>query len=125
MGKQCQTIFLGFKITAGGDCSHEIKRRSSITVEKSEILLIPDPFLLYGSFEALLFVCSVLKVYSNTVSVSPFQSGNLHSSFVPTLTSSPLKIFLNHFIGHFLFHFLCFPFVKALLFGFELPGLIL
>ena len=27
MGKQCQTIFLGFKITAGGDCSHEIKRR--------------------------------------------------------------------------------------------------
>ena len=28
MGKQCQTfIFLGFKITADGDCSHEIKRR--------------------------------------------------------------------------------------------------
>ena len=25
-GKQCQTIFLGSKITAGGDCSHEIKR---------------------------------------------------------------------------------------------------
>ena len=25
--KQCQTIFLGSKITAGGDCSHEIKRR--------------------------------------------------------------------------------------------------
>ena len=25
--KQCQTIFLGFKITANGDCSHEIKRR--------------------------------------------------------------------------------------------------
>ena len=30
MGKQCkqwQTIFLGFRITADGDCSHEIKRR--------------------------------------------------------------------------------------------------
>ena len=25
--KQCQTIFLGFKMTADGDCSHEIKRR--------------------------------------------------------------------------------------------------
>ena len=27
MGKQCQTIFLGSKITTDGDCSHEIKRR--------------------------------------------------------------------------------------------------
>ena len=26
-GKQCQTIFMGSKITADGDCSHEIKRR--------------------------------------------------------------------------------------------------
>ena len=26
MGKQCQTIFLGSKITADGDCSHVIKR---------------------------------------------------------------------------------------------------
>ena len=25
--KQCQTIFVGSKITADGDCSHEIKRR--------------------------------------------------------------------------------------------------
>ena len=25
--KQCQTLFLGSKITAEGDCSHEIKRR--------------------------------------------------------------------------------------------------
>ena len=25
--KQCQTIFLGSKITADGDCSHESKRR--------------------------------------------------------------------------------------------------
>ena len=24
--KQCQTVFLGSKITADGDCSHEIKR---------------------------------------------------------------------------------------------------
>ena len=28
MGKQCQTLFfLGSRITADGDCSHEIKRR--------------------------------------------------------------------------------------------------
>ena len=27
MGKQSQTLFLGSKITADGDCSHEIKRR--------------------------------------------------------------------------------------------------
>ena len=27
MGKQWLTIFQGSKITAGGDCSHEIKRR--------------------------------------------------------------------------------------------------
>ena len=27
MGKQCQTIYWGSKITADGDCSHEIKRR--------------------------------------------------------------------------------------------------
>ena len=27
MGKHCQTIFLSSKITADGDCSHEIKRR--------------------------------------------------------------------------------------------------
>ena len=26
MGKQCQTIFWGSKITADGDCSHEIKK---------------------------------------------------------------------------------------------------
>ena len=26
MGKQCHFIFLGFKITADGDCNHEIKR---------------------------------------------------------------------------------------------------
>ena len=26
--KQCQTLFLGSKITADGECSHEIKRRS-------------------------------------------------------------------------------------------------
>ena len=26
MGKQWQTIFLGSKVTADGDCSHEVKR---------------------------------------------------------------------------------------------------
>ena len=27
MGKQCQTMFWGSRITADGDCSHEIKSR--------------------------------------------------------------------------------------------------
>ena len=27
MGKQCQTLILGSKITVNGDCSHEIRRR--------------------------------------------------------------------------------------------------
>ena len=33
MGKQWQTIFLGSKITADGDCSHEIKRRLLLSRE--------------------------------------------------------------------------------------------
>ena len=55
MGKQwkrCQTIFLGSKITADGDCSHEIKRclllgRESWTVKKAERWRI-DAFQLWG-----------------------------------------------------------------------------
>ena len=39
MGKQCQTfIFLGSKITADGDCSHEIKRRLLLGVKVMTIL---------------------------------------------------------------------------------------
>ena len=41
MGKQCQTILGGSKITADGDCSHEIKRRlmrRADTFEKTLIL---------------------------------------------------------------------------------------
>ena len=40
MGKQCQTNFWGSKITADGDCSHEIKRRLLLTH-----LLLPLVFL--------------------------------------------------------------------------------
>ena len=32
--KQCQTIFLGSKITADGDCSHEIKRCIGLTLQE-------------------------------------------------------------------------------------------
>ena len=67
MGKQCQTIFLGSKITADGDCSHEIKRclllgRKVITnldsILKSRDILLPSkvhlakarvfPVVMYG-----------------------------------------------------------------------------
>ena len=34
--KQCETIFLGSKITADGDCSHEIKRRCSLGEKKQQ-----------------------------------------------------------------------------------------
>ena len=33
-------IFLGFKITADGDCSHEIKRR--LLLRRKVVLLMPD-----------------------------------------------------------------------------------
>ena len=47
MGKQCQTfIFLGSKITADGDCSHEIKRRlllgRKIMINRDSILKSRD-----------------------------------------------------------------------------------
>ena len=56
MGKQCQTLFLGgFKITADGDCSHEIKRRLLLgkkvmpnldSIFKSRDITLPTEFCL-------------------------------------------------------------------------------
>ena len=67
MGKQCQTIFGGSKITADGDCSHEIKRRLLLgrkvmtnldTILKSRDIILPTkahlmkamvfPVVMYG-----------------------------------------------------------------------------
>ena len=64
MGKQCQTLFLGgFKITADGDCSHEIKRclllgRKVMSTLKSRDITLPTkvrlakamvfPVVMYG-----------------------------------------------------------------------------
>ena len=66
--KQCQTIFLGSKITADGDCSHEIKRRLLLgrkvmtnldSIFKSRDIILPTkvhlvkdmvfPVIMYGS----------------------------------------------------------------------------
>ena len=53
--KQCQTLFLGSKITADGDCSHEIKRclflgRKVMTnldsILKSRDITLPTKFCL-------------------------------------------------------------------------------
>ena len=67
MGKQCQTIFLGSKITADGDCSRDIKRRLLLerkamtkldSILKSRDILLPSkvhlakarvfPVVMYG-----------------------------------------------------------------------------
>ena len=68
MGKQCQTLFfLGSKITADGDCSHEIKRRLLLgrkdmtnleSIFKSRVITLPTkvhlvkamvfPVVMYG-----------------------------------------------------------------------------
>ena len=59
-GKQCQTLFLGSKITADCDCSHEIKRRLLLgrKVMKSRDITLPTkvhlvkamvlPVVMYG-----------------------------------------------------------------------------
>jgi len=57
--KQCQTNFLGSKITADGDCSHEIKRRLLLgrkvmtnldSIFKSRDITLPTkvPVVMYG-----------------------------------------------------------------------------
>ena len=67
MGKQCQTLFFGSRITADGDCSHEIKRHLLLgrkvmtnldSILKSRIITLPTkvhvveaivfPVVIYG-----------------------------------------------------------------------------
>ena len=67
-GKQCQTIFLGSKITADGDCSHEIKRRLLLgrkvmtnldTILKSRDITLPTKVCLVKSmvFPVVMYGC--------------------------------------------------------------------
>ena len=66
--KQCQTIFLGSKITADGDCSHEIKRRLLLerkvmtnldSILKSRDLTLPTNVLLVKAmvFPVVMYAC--------------------------------------------------------------------
>ena len=66
--KQCQTLFLGAKITADGDCSHEIKRplllgRKSMTnldsILKSRDITLPTKFHLVKAmvFPVVIYEC--------------------------------------------------------------------
>ena len=68
MGKQCQTIFGGSKITADGDCSHEIKRclllgRKVMTnldsISKSRDITLPTKVRLVKAmvFSVVMYVC--------------------------------------------------------------------
>ena len=61
-GKQCQTIFLGAKITADGDCSHEIKKclllgRKTMTnldsILKSRDKTLPTEDKMFGWYHRL------------------------------------------------------------------------
>ena len=67
-GKQCQTVFLGSKITADGDCSHEIKRhlllgRKAMTnldsILKSRDITLPIKVLLVKAmvFPVVMYGC--------------------------------------------------------------------
>ena len=70
MGKQCQTLFLGSKITADGDCSHEIKRylllgRKVITnldsISKSRDITLPTKVRLVKAmvFPVVMYGCEI------------------------------------------------------------------
>ena len=56
MGKQWLTIFLGFKITADGDCSHEMKRRLLLG---RKVMTNQDSILKDGDITLLTKVCLV------------------------------------------------------------------
>ena len=69
--KQQQTIFLGFKITADGDCSHEIKRRLLIgnktmtnldSILKSQDITLPTKIRLVKAvvFPVVMYGCESL-----------------------------------------------------------------
>ena len=66
--KQCQTIFLGSKITADGDCSHKIKRRLLLgrkvmtnldSVFKSRDITLPTKVRIVKAmvFPVVIYVC--------------------------------------------------------------------
>ena len=69
MGKQCQTFFfLGSKITADGDCSHEIKRRLLLgkqvmtnldSILKSRDIILPTKVCLVKAmvFPGVMYEC--------------------------------------------------------------------
>ena len=67
--KQCQTIFLGSKITADGDCSHEIKRRLLLgrkamtnldSILKSRDIILPTKVRLV---KAMVFLIVMYGIY--------------------------------------------------------------
>ena len=73
MGKQCQTIFGGSKITADGDFSHEIKRRLLLgrkvitnldSIFKSRDITLPTKVRLLKAmvFPVVMYGCESLTV---------------------------------------------------------------
>ena len=71
--KQCQTIFWGSKITADGDCSHEIKRRLLLgskvmtnldSILKSRDITLPTKVRL---FKAMVFPVAMYRCESLTI----------------------------------------------------------
>ena len=71
--KQCQTLFLGSKITADGDCSHEVKRRLLLgrkvmnnldSIFKSRDFTLPTKVRLVKSmvFPVVMYGCESLTV---------------------------------------------------------------
>ena len=71
--KQCQTIFWGSKITADGDCSHEIKRHLLIgrkvmtnldSILKSRGITLPTKVHLVKAmvFPVVMYVCEIWTV---------------------------------------------------------------
>ena len=71
--KQCQTIFLGSKITADGDCSHEIKRHLLLgrkvmtnldSILKSRDITLPTKVHLVKAmiFPVVMYVCEIWTV---------------------------------------------------------------
>jgi len=62
MWKQCQTIFLDSKITANGDCSHEIKRHLLLgrkvmtnldSIFKSRVITLPTKVRLFFQWSGM------------------------------------------------------------------------
>ena len=71
--KQCQTIFLGSKITADGDCSHEIKRHLLLgrkvmtnldSLLKSRDITLPTKIRLVKAmvFPVVMYACESLTI---------------------------------------------------------------